>query len=413
MPSNPIARANGRFQIKWTFDGPQSITLDSVDDARLLHNWLKARGDEVRRDDERILFGEYRYGEQGAADLAERHRNWSRVVDLWLEKKKIEVGEDTYRQVMGVIDRYTRNPMINDWSKRSISKLGAADLNALYFLIRSMPNDYARNDSGVLAKSTVAHIMAKVVEVFRWANANGWTPFNPTVARVAKALKFPTVKPVSSKGRGGLSRAQADRLIATMPNYQDQLTVRLMLATAARIGEVFALSVGCLDLDAEIPTVLFSSTMKGSRRKKGTKGERADYGSDDGEERQRVVIGDAALVAELRQHIAGRGLGEPLFPYQPAARGRRSTSVWRNPATWRNSVFLPAVARLQAEGDFPAATPHWTRHTTATWLRHKFNNQSLVQVQMRHADTRSSRPYFHQTEENRRIIHDAMAQLAS
>jgi integrase len=389
--TNPIKKPNGTWKIRWRYypDGQprwQELPERYYDDAILLRDWLHEQHVMPPKTDQRLVDKEYRYSKAQASKIKATKQTFGWVAEQYLAVKEAEGIKQ------GTLDSI-RTALVNHgapWTKLPISTLDSDDLNKRY-----------RELLTTLMKSTAVGVMARIVGCLKWANGKGYTGgYNPTTARAAKELKFPTPTLTRSPSRGGLNTTQVAALIAAMPTPQDKLIVRLWVSLGPRTEEMFKLAIKHVDLDAEVPSVVFV----------GTKGERADHNHVDGSERHRIAL-ERKLVPVVRALIAGRGPDEPLFVRAHQPHGRRSTSPWIDPASWRRYIFKPVVAKLAAQGKLPAkVTPYWLRHTAASLLAYSTKNESMVGDHLRHMDSRTTKLYLHNSDEKRAKVAEALGQ---
>lgn len=151
------------------------------------------------------------------------------------------------------------------------------------------------------------------------------------------------------------------------------LLIDLMLDTAARPGEIVAMTPE--DIDFEKGSFHINSTWSDA------KGEVQEYPKH--ESYRRVKISDSTL-EKLEEYIEEKEVGESeqVFP------------------SYRGHVYNPIKeafthAQVRVEDGSTAATPHWLRHNACTRLIQNGNRKEKVQEYMGHSSIKITEVYEH------------------
>ena len=396
MASQPIKR-NGHWQVRWRHEDQwQQITEEHEADAARASAFVSGLRNRIADTDEAIRDKHYLYGAVGGWERANIRRTFAVVVEEWLASKIGWVDQDVIKHLRGTMRNHGA-----DWATVPVGAIGSDMLNAKYLTLTTTVSPFT---GAPLAYSTVSQIMFRLGEVLAYAKAKGYTSFDMGAARRLRELRY-KISAAGSKGtRGALTRAQVEALVDAMPTLRDKLIIRVMVDTGGRIGEVMALLVG--DLNAAHGVVTFRARMKGAKRMLGTKGHHGDRG--DGEHRHTVAI-SRDLLADLVEWVKDRPRDQALFPPMPTGAGRQAVGPHILPGTWRDGVFNPVADKLNEAGILPDnVTPHWLRHTTATWLRDLTGNREVVAAHLRHGSMTTTGIYFDATQEQREILRAAM-----
>jgi integrase len=159
-----------------------------------------------------------------------------------------------------------------------------------------------------------------------------------------------------------LSEAQY-RLVRDHAHEDVRDLIEVAVGTGARWGELTALTVGDLDLDAATPTLRINKAWKhnatpGDERAEGEG--RYILGPPKSRRSIRTITLAPPLVATLRRVIESKGPRDLVFT---AVRG----GAWRQPDFYRHR-WQPAVAAAQKAGLAKSPRFHDLRHTHAVWL---------------------------------------------
>lgn len=128
---------------------------------------------------------------------------------------------------------------------------------------------------------------------------------------------------------------------------RDQLLVRFLALTGMRQSEVFALTVGDLNLTAGVQPV--ARVAKVVEAVTGNIKPRTKTG------KSRQVALPAPLAAELREHVRGKSESDLVFT-SPEGKTVRA-------GNWRKRIWMPALSRARAKDiTIPVFTPHDLRH---------------------------------------------------
>jgi integrase len=155
------------------------------------------------------------------------------------------------------------------------------------------------------------------------------------------------------ENRVALTSEEYEAILALAPNLVTYDIILTMGQCGLRIGEVFALNVEDVDLDAQVMTV--RATMNKCRRQLWAKGARR--------RKPRIVALNSAFCSVLRYYVEGKPPKAPLFP-GPRAGNHQSPDNWRD-RVWnemRDEAAEKKLVRPHVE-----LVPHVLRHSMATW----------------------------------------------
>lgn len=194
---------------------------------------------------------------------------------------------------------------------------------------------------------------------------------NPCAHRAAPLPRSrPTERPV-------LSPAEVESLAEAMPRADRKLLVRLLAYGGLRIGEALALRRSSVNLKAGTLTVREALAEVNGRQ---------HFGPTKSYETRTVPL-PAALVAELREHLAGR-------PTTLDGSGFVFTSATGGPVRYRNfmrDTWHPAVTAMNGQREDAGlaplrVTPHDLRSTCASLLIDAGASPKDVQAHLGHAE---------------------------
>jgi len=220
---------------------------------------------------------------------------------------------------------------------------------------------------GELAPSTFARRLAALRGLFGWALREGHISSDPTTALEAPRCPRRLPRPI----RADADRLAAERAIGATPQ-PFRLALTLLRETGIRAGEVLALNLGDVALDA---------------------GREALHVRDPKNRTERMVIlGPTAtpkslrgLRAELRERK-----GEPA--HAPLFRSNRGTRLSYDALHYQWAQACVDTGLADDAGK-PRYTLHQLRHTRATELVEQGQRLEIIQRALGHRDPRSTQGY--------------------
>lgn len=307
MAITPRRRASG-YRIEWRYGGgragqPESATFPAESLARSAATLVESR---ARRITAREVYAAVLGGieqEAGAADCP----TFGRWRDQWLDTKR-DVSPDTLKEYRWLLK-----------SQRVTDAFGRVRLDLI-------DNDMIRKfvaqvtDEG-LSPATVRKLHTVLHQLFRDAIPK-YIPTNPcakTSGQRSKGLprlrRHPAVY---------LTVAEAELILRCCDGAIRDL-VAVAFGTGLRLGELLALQVGQVDLDAEVPVL----HVERARKKSG------EVGDPKSEAGNRPVALTGTLTAILTPRVAGKRPGALVFP-SPGGK------LW-DPKNLRNRFWRPAI----------------------------------------------------------------------
>jgi integrase len=383
-----------KYRVRWTGPkGERQSYSRAVDlaDAELFRRWLGGQNDNVYGTDPRVADDTWRRDGIGSAVGGSfAFGEFARTnIDARFTAESITSG--TQKKLYTQVDR-----QFGDWINLPLNDIDRA---ALIRKKRELDASYTPH--------TVMTLLAFAYGILRDAEARGFLEYNPFVFN-ERGDRVPFRFPRSAKRQLDqdvmfLSDANVDRLIAAagvlprLPtdtrtswrgDYQTQLTLRFMVETGCRIGEVLALQVGDLrlvDLDGGGLVYIRRAVSKSSGAQ--VTGKTKTPGS------VREVPLAASLAAELREWTRNRGRSLPLFP---ATNGADGSNTWQY-SSWRIARWCKTVERAHArfgmdQGIVP--TPHCLRHTFASRMLAEGLSLPHLSALLGHEDVQTTFQYY-------------------
>lgn len=145
--------------------------------------------------------------------------------------------------------------------------------------------------------------------------------------------------------------AGVDQQLGAVLNGHYQLLFRVLAGTGMRWGELAALRVGDLSLDATPPTIRIIRAIKRDANMKAYVGTTKTYRS------RRTVSITKSLAAQLKAHVVGMAPGDTVFTMRTGS-PLHATNI-------RTRAWWPALKAAQIE---PRPRIHDLRHSHASWL---------------------------------------------
>ena len=204
-------------------------------------------------------------------------------------------------------------------------------------------------DAKGLAPKTIRNVFGFVASVFEHALSQGWIQASPYRAEILPK------DGVRNEDDMFLTRQEVQLILSHQLAHVD--ASRVMLATGLRPGELVALNVEHVNLDADTPSIRVRQAMKQDR-------EKGDY---IGVPKSKRSIRSAGLppsaVDVIRPHLEGKTSGMPVFTSRTGA--RLSQKVWYK-------AWSAAVKRAQNDlenGPLRKSPPLYSlRHTHASLM---------------------------------------------
>ena len=221
-------------------------------------------------------------------------------------------------------------------------------------------------DSGV-APSTAARRLAALRALFAWAVREGYITSDPTAGMAAPRSDRRLPRPI----RSDTDRQAVERAIAVAPQ-PFRLVLTILRETGMRAGEVLALDLGDIALDAGREALHVRNAKNRTERM--------------------VVLGPTSTPKSLRGLRAQlrERKGEPA--YTPLSRSNRGTRLSYDALHYQWAQACAAVGLADAVGK-PHYTLHQLRHTRATELVEQGQRIEIVQRVLGHRDPRSTQGY--------------------
>ncbi len=220
---------------------------------------------------------------------------------------------------------------------------------------------------GALSDNSRARIIASIKSLFTFAQKLGYLPFN-----VAAALKLP--KPKNELAARILTEEQVQAMIHKTSKQRDQLLIRLLYASAARISEVCGLTWADVQANGDSGQV----TLFG----KGGK--------------TRAVKLSVATWKALQAMRKGASNDAPVFVSQKGGR-LDETQVHR--------LVKAAAVRAGIPGNVSA---HWLRHSHASHALDRGASVALVRDTLGHSSLAVTSRYTHAKPNDSSALHLAM-----
>lgn len=218
-----------------------------------------------------------------------------------------------------------------------------------------------------VAPSTAARRLAALRALCAWAVREGHISSDPTVSLEAPRRPRPLPRPIRAES----DRQAVERAIGATPQ-PFRLALTLLRETGMRAGEVLALNLGDVVLDAGREALHVRDPKNRSERM--------------------VVLGPTAtpqslrgLRAQLRERT-----GEPA--HAPLLRSNRGTRLSYDALHYQWAQACVAAGLADAAGK-PRYTLHQLRHTRATELVEQGLRLEIVQRVLGHRDPRSTQGY--------------------
>lgn len=218
-----------------------------------------------------------------------------------------------------------------------------------------------------IAPTTAARRLAALRALFAWTVREGYLATDPTLVLEAPRRTRRLPRPI----RADADRQAVERAIAAAPQ-PFRLALTLLRETGMRVGEVLALTLGDVMLDA---------------------GREALHVRDPKNRTERmVVLGPVATPKSLRALRAQlrERKGEPV--YAPLFRSNRGTRLSYDAVHYQWAQACADVG-LADENGKPHYTLHQLRHTRATELVEQGQQLEIVQRVLGHRDPRSTQGY--------------------
>lgn len=265
----------------------------------------------------------------------------SQLIELWLRSHRSKKTRTEYRRDI-------------------LSLSGFADIrgvNSLALIKLAHLQEYAES---LVHKSpnTQRRMLASVKSLFSFARKIGYLQFD-----VAAAVKLP--KPKNTLAMRILSEADVMKMILLEPKPRNQLLIRLLYASAARISEAVSLRWRDLQPQNESGVVIL-------------------YGKG---EKTRVVALPSKIYADLQAIRANDD--EFVFPSKIRGAIRKGTHL--TPA----QAFRIVAAAAKRAGITAKVSPHWMRHAHASHALQNGANIKLVQETLGHASLAVTSGYTH------------------
>lgn len=220
---------------------------------------------------------------------------------------------------------------------------------------------------GEAAPSTVGRRIASLNHFFSWAVRKNHCVSNPLAQREARRRLQRLPRPIRTQDE----RSAIDSAIASATQPY-RLIFTLLRETGMRPGEVLALNIGDVTLDAGREGLQVSEAKNGVERV--------------------VVLGPEATprsIRGLRAHVK-QLKGQP--PHAPLFRSNRGTRISYDALHYQWSRVCESADILDETGK-PRYTLHQLRHTRGTELIEQGQRMEIVQRVLGHRDPRSTQGY--------------------
>lgn len=243
---------------------------------------------------------------------------------------------------------YWRNHIDSAMGDMPVGQMRADDIRTLV----------ATMESKGRAPKTINNVGGFLGQLLKHAVAYEWITASPWDAKL-----LPKNKSLKPERDHFLTRTEAALIIDAMTSHQD--AAKVLLATGMRPGELCALDVGDVDLDADQPVLRINKAVKQDSAK-------GDYIGPPKSDRSIRSIGlPPSAVETLRTWVAGKRDNEPLFT-QAAGPGKDAQQVRlrrkRIYQTWQRTV-----EKLREHGkdeDGNATPPALSKKPALYALRH-------------------------------------------
>lgn len=265
----------------------------------------------------------------------------SQLIELWLRSHRSKKTQTEYKRDLAVFAQFFI--FRADYSLRSVRLI---DLQ-----------DYAES-LALRSPNTQRRMLASVKSLFSFARKIGYLQFD-----VAAAIKLP--KPKNTLAQRILSEADVMKMILLEPKARNQLLIRLLYASAARISEAVSLRWRDLQPQGESGVVIL-------------------YGKG---EKTRVVALPAKIYTDLQ--VIRAGDDDFVFPSKIRGAIRKGTHL--TPA----QAFRIVAAAAKRAGITAKVSPHWMRHAHASHALQNGANIKLVQETLGHASLAVTSGYTH------------------
>lgn len=291
------------------------------------------------------------------------------LVEFWIE----DMAEDT-RLAPSTKDTYERNMrtlVLDAFEHYSLREISVSRVDQ--FLKRQAATSYSRAKHAKVVLGLALGLATRYDAI----------PRNPVpqTRRLHKPRVRPTALTVEQVQRIRYEVAtwrRGENRMGPRPDGQLEVVIEVMLGTSARIGEVLAIRICDLDLDAEIPSVEITGTIVHFT---GQGPQRQEFPKTDAS-RRRIPLPKFAVNA-ICKLLAGRTIEsdeELLF------RTRNKTPHSTNNMRRRLRVILEAVG---IEG----VTPHSFRRTVATTI-HREAGIDLASEALGHSSNEITREHY-------------------
>jgi integrase len=229
------------------------------------------------------------------------------------------------------------------------------------------------------APSTSNHYLATFAGFLAWCETNGYARAGLAAACIRFAM--------SVKDPDPLTRDEFDRLLTKgCLHVQDSAAVTLAVYTGLRPGELCALAVEDIDLEAGLINITRAITAEGDFKVPKTEKSRSVLLMPPAIEACKQLIG---LVADLKpvkvrvhqnRHESRVDQVTPLL--SPSTQARKDIiNTWFKPTAW-NSKW----GNIQRRAGIRLRRPYQTRHTYACWCLTARGNLAFIAKQMGHKD---------------------------
>lgn len=205
-----------------------------------------------------------------------------------------------------------------------------------------------------LSANSRRRMLASVKSLLAFGQRIGYLPFN-----VGAALKLPAAK--NTLAERILTEADVHKMIALCGDWRDQVLLKVLYASAARVSELCALCWRDVQPNSKGGQV----TLFGKRGK------------------TRSVVLSAATYKELLSLRGSAGQDDPVFLSQKGGKLDQS-AVWR--------IVRAAAERAGIPGN---VSPHWLRHSHASHAIDRNAPISLVRDTLGHQSLETTSKYLH------------------
>ena len=284
------------------------------------------------------------------------------------------------------LDAFLSDPRIRGRLKPSTLRAYRTDLQAAALALSPQlaaigPTELRAYLDQKIAPSTAARRLAALRALFAWAIREDHCASDPTATVETPRSTRRLPRPI----RADADRLAVDRAIVAVPQ-PFRLALTILRETGMRAGEVLALTLGDVALDA---------------------GREARHVRDAKNRSERmVVLGAAATPRSLRglRALLRERKREPS--YAPLLRSNRGTRLSYDALHYQWAQGCTAVGLADDAGK-PRYTLHQLRHTRATELIEQGQRLEIVQRVLGHRDPRSTQSY---AELNEALVRAALEQ---